>query len=337
MNRSLENEFYMRRCLELAGNALGQTFPNPLVGSVLVHNSQIIGEGWHSRAGEAHAEVMAIESVKSKSLLPESTLYVNLEPCAHQGRTPSCAVRIGSERIKRVVYGMADPNEKVNGKGAEILRCAGIEVESGILEKECKTLNKRFVTNMIRKRPYIILKWAQSVDGFIDKKSRTASSGPLWISNQLSRQLVHKWRTEEAAVLVGFRTAQIDNPELTARLYAGRNPIRLVNDPKGELSETLNVFNENAPSIRLDLTEMNLSAALEDLWMEKDISSIIVEGGRNTLDLFLHAELWDEARIFTGHIVLKEGIKAPTISKRYFKESVDVKGDKLEIIMRSDR
>lgn len=327
----------MRRCLELAGNALGQTYPNPLVGSVLVHNGKIIGEGWHSRAGEAHAEVMAIESVKDKSLLPESTLYVNLEPCAHQGRTPSCAVRLVSERIKKVLYGMADPNEKVNGKGAEILRNAGIELESGVLEKECKALNKRFFTNMIRKRPYIILKWAQSVDGFIDKKSRTAGSGPLWISNQLSRQLVHKWRTEEAAVLVGFRTALIDNPELTARLFAGRNPVRLVNDPKGELPETLNVFNENAPSTRLDLRAENLSAALESLWKEKDISSLIVEGGRNTLELFLRTELWDEARVFTGQIVLKEGIVAPTIAKRHFKESIDVKGDKLEIIMRSDR
>jgi diaminohydroxyphosphoribosylaminopyrimidine deaminase / 5-amino-6-(5-phosphoribosylamino)uracil reductase len=337
MKLSHGNEFYMRRCLELASYAMGNTFPNPLVGSVIVHNNRIIGEGWHQHAGEAHAEIMALESVQDKSLLPESIIYVNLEPCAHHGRTPSCATRLVKERVKKVVFGMADPNEKVNGKGAEILRDAGIEVEQGVLDKECKFLNRRFVTNMTRNRPYIILKWAQSVDGFIDKKGRKEGSGPLWISNELSRQLVHKWRTEEAAVLVGYRTALIDNPELTARLYAGRNPIRLVNDPRQELPDSLQIFNEKAPSLRLQLTERNIDEAISTLWVDHEISSIIVEGGKSTLELFIHAGLWDEARIFTGQIVLKEGLTAPTVNKRNYLRKMDVNGDQLEIVMRSDR
>lgn len=327
----------MRRCLELASNALGATYPNPLVGCVIVHNDEIIGEGWHQRAGEAHAEIMALESVKDKSLLSESTLYVNLEPCAHHGRTPSCAARLVKERVKKVVFGMADPNEKVNGKGAEILLNAGIDVEQGVLDKECKFLNRRFATNMTRKRPYIVLKWAQSLDGFMDKKDRKVGSGPLWISNELSRQLVHKWRTEEEAVLVGYHTALIDNPELTARLFSGRNPLRVVVDPRNELPDSLNIFNQKAQSLRVDINKENIHEVLESLWTERELSSIIVEGGRKTLDLFVSSDLWDEARIFTGQTILKEGIHAPVISKRHFLESTNVAGDQLEIVMRSDR
>lgn len=314
----------MRRCIELARKAKGNTYPNPLVGSVIVHDDVIIGEGYHHKAGEPHAEVHAINSVQNKDLLKEATIYVSLEPCSHFGKTPPCANKIIDHQLKKVVIGMLDPHDKVNGKGMEILKNAGVEVVAGVLEDECGELNKRFVTYQTQKRPYIILKWAQSEDGFMDDDFKTAK-----ISNDLSSQKVHLIRSQEHAILVGTRTALVDNPSLTTRKISGRNPIRVVLDFDLKIPREYSVFNSEAETIIfnsiIDQTEdhlkwikvdkQNLLPQIMEHLYQLQIQSVLVEGGAYTLKQFLDNNYWDEAVVITNtQLNLEKGTLAPSIN-----------------------
>ena len=340
----------MLRAMELARLGVGSVSPNPLVGCIIVHESKIIGEGWHKQYGQAHAEVNAIESVSDKSLLKESTLYVNLEPCSHFGKTPPCADLLIKHKLKKVVIANKDPNPVVNGTGLRKLEQAGIEVVTGILEKKGRELNKSFFTFVEGNRPYIILKWAQTTDGFIAKKNFDSK----WISNESSRQLVHKWRSEGDAVLVGTRTAQHDDPELTVRDWNGRNPKRIVFDRFLRLNEKLNLFDRRQPTLcynvlkheehtnlaLIRVSENNfLADVLHDLGKQK-IQSVIVEGGAQTLNLFLSSGLWDEARIFTSSKTFGSGIEAPRLEMPtvHRRQSTVVQGlmenDQLDIFYR---
>lgn len=326
-------EKYIKRCIDLAKNGLGTTYPNPLVGSVIVFENTIIGEGWHKKSGESHAEVNAINSVKNKELLSKSTLYVNLEPCSHFGKTPPCADLILKNKIPNVVIGTFDPNSKVAGKGIQKLKEHGVNVTVGILDEECNELNKRFFTFHNKKRPYIILKWAESADGFISPKNKVEQK-PVWISNEYSRQLVHKWRSEEQAILVGTQTILDDNPSLTVRDWTGENPIRVIIDKENSVESSKNVFDNQSKTIVLSNTKMPLNSdtilniisdfdlnstqtIVEKLY-ENNIQSIIIEGGRKTLNSFIDTNLWDEARVFISENQLNEGTKAPEIKKVHF-------------------
>jgi diaminohydroxyphosphoribosylaminopyrimidine deaminase/5-amino-6-(5-phosphoribosylamino)uracil reductase len=320
-----KDEFFMQRCLDLAKKGLGKTYPNPMVGSVVVYKDAIIGEGWHQKAGTPHAEVNAIASVKDKSLLKHATLYVNLEPCNHFGKTPPCSNLIVEHNIPRVVIGCIDPFEQVNGSGINTLEKAGIEVKQGVLKEAAQELNKRFFTFHQKKRPYIILKWAQSQDGFIAPLAETRTKkAPVFLSSKEDQILVHQWRTEEAAILIGAQTAQEDNPQLTARWVEGNHPARIVLDPKKRLAKTLRVFDQRAPSHQLShqlLGEKSsssptayLNAVLDYLYKNK-YQSVIVEGGKTTLQHFIDQDLWDEARIFSASVTLEKGIKAPHLKR----------------------
>ncbi|PNQ72696.1 bifunctional diaminohydroxyphosphoribosylaminopyrimidine deaminase/5-amino-6-(5-phosphoribosylamino)uracil reductase RibD [Hanstruepera neustonica] len=308
------HEKYINRCIEIAKNGLGTTAPNPMVGCVIVHEKTIIGEGFTSQYGGPHAEVKAIESVTNKELLKLATLYVTLEPCSHFGKTPPCADLIVEYKIPKVVIGTIDIHSKVAGKGIERLKNAGCEVIVGVLEDVCKEHHKRFFTFHNKKRPYIILKWAQSADGFISPKSKPQNK-PVWISNSASQQLVHKWRTEEQAILIGTKTAIDDNPSLTARKWQGRNPIRIVLDRTRKLPSDLNVFNKEATTIIISDQEIdfknNVPANICSYLYKQNIQSVIIEGGSKTLQSFIDANLWDEARIFTGPKLLKAGTPSP--------------------------
>jgi diaminohydroxyphosphoribosylaminopyrimidine deaminase/5-amino-6-(5-phosphoribosylamino)uracil reductase len=322
------HEIYIQRCLELAQNGLGSTYPNPMVGSVIVHRGKIIGEGWHQKAGEPHAEVNAINSVKNKSLLTKSTIYVSLEPCSHFGKTPPCSDLIIQHKIPTVIVGTVDPNDKVAGKGIEKLQKAGIKVKVGVLEKECRELNKRFFTFHTKKRPYIILKWAESVDGFLSPLNKKEQK-PVWVTNVYSRQLVHKWRTEEQAILVGTKTVLDDNPQLNARDWFGKNPIRIILDRCGKISEDYVVKKGNQKTIILTEQEIltkdenciyenlifgeQLPEKISNLLYQYQIQSVIIEGGLQTLQSFIDNNLWDEARIFKGNIIVHQGTKAPIL------------------------
>jgi diaminohydroxyphosphoribosylaminopyrimidine deaminase/5-amino-6-(5-phosphoribosylamino)uracil reductase len=340
----------MLRAMELAKLGAGYVSPNPLVGCVIVLDGKIIGEGWHKQYGQSHAEVNAIESVADKSILSHATLYVNLEPCSHFGKTPPCADLVVKYKLKKVVVANLDPNPHVNGSGLKKLQDAGIETVTGVLEKEGHDLNKRFFTSIEKNRPYIILKWAQTTDGFIAKKNFDSK----WISHEASRQLVHQWRSEEDAVLVGTRTAQHDNPELNVRDWSGRNPKRIVFDRFLRLSEKLKLFDrsqhtlcynvlkhEEHPNLTLIRVSENnfLSDVLCDLVKQK-VQSIIVEGGTQTLSLFLHSRLWDEARVFTSQKTFGSGLEAPRLelSTIHRRHSTIVQGltdnDQLEIFYR---
>lgn len=307
-------ELYIKRCLELAQNGLGTTYPNPLVGSVIVHNGKIIGEGWHRKSGEAHAEVHAIHSVKDKSLLAEATIYVSLEPCSHFGKTPPCCDLIITHKIPRVVIGTIDPFAKVAGRGIQKLQEAGCDVTVGILEEECNEVNKRFFTFHQKKRPYIILKWAQTEDGYIAPLEKTEKK-PVWITNVYSRQLVHKWRSQEQGILVGTQTVLEDNPKLDVRDWTGNNPVRIVLDKNNKISKESLIFDESAKTILV--TEKTFTSskssvkAITTLLYENNIQSVIVEGGSATLQSFIDENLWDEARVFTGNIRFSSGVKAP--------------------------
>lgn len=327
------HEKYIKRCIELAKNGLGTTYPNPLVGSVIVYENQIIGEGWHRKAGEPHAEVNAINSVKDKSLLSKSTIYVSLEPCSHFGKTPPCCDLIIANKIPNIVIGTIDPFAKVSGNGIKKLIEAGRNVTVGILEDECNELNKRFFTFHKNKRPYVILKWAESQDGFLspDEILRKAQNDnekkPVWITNQYSRQLVHKWRTEEQAILVGTQTVLGDNPKLDSRDWKGNNPVRIVLDRTGKISndyfvkdnksETIiiteqeNLQNSSKISFENAIFDSNLAFSVLDILHKKDIQSVIIEGGKQTLQTFIYANLWDEARVFKGTNSFGNGTKAP--------------------------
>jgi diaminohydroxyphosphoribosylaminopyrimidine deaminase/5-amino-6-(5-phosphoribosylamino)uracil reductase len=318
---------FMDRCLELALKGLGNTAPNPMVGCVLVAGGKIIGQGYHREFSKAHAEVNAIQSVKSVELLASSTLYVNLEPCSHHGNTPPCSGLILDRGIPRVVVGTRDPNKVVTGKGITLLRDHGVEVSVGIMEKECLELNRRFFTYHGKNRPYIILKWAETKDGFIDHERTPETPGGInWITGTMERQLVHKWRSEEQAILVGTRTALTDDPELTVRDWSGRQPLRLVIDRKGKLPGSLKLLDGRTPTVIFSEMALQLAGNIRqvkipgdsdmvdgilDFLYENEIQSLIVEGGRETLEVFIKRNLWDETRVFTGDQIFKSGIRAP--------------------------
>ncbi len=321
------DELYMLRCLQLASIGLGNTYSNPMVGSVIVHHGRIIGEGFHHKAGEPHAEVNAVNSVKDKSLLKESTLYVNLEPCAHYGKTPPCSLLIIDHQIPKVVIGCIDSFSEVAGKGIKMMADKGIEVTVGVLEKESLDLNRRFFTFHNKKRPYVILKWAQTQDGFIDIERNADNYGsPTWITDGHCRQLVHKWRTEEQAILVGTQTAIKDNPSLTVRNWSGKNPVRILIDQNLRVPQSYNLFNTEAQTIifnrnkdekqgHIKYCSLNFDEDIIPQILQKlhqfGLQSIIIEGGQQVLQSFINAHLWDEARVFVGNRWFKNGIKAP--------------------------
>ncbi len=320
------HEKYMKRCLELAAKGLGRVVPNPLVGCVVVHSDRIIGEGFHQEYGKAHAEVNAIAGVKNQQQLKESTLYVNLEPCSHQGKTPPCSQLIVEKEIPNIVIGTTDTNPLVAGRGIEALKAAGRNVTTEILQQECLHLNRRFFTFHQEKRPYIILKWAQTRDGFIDIARSIPDEGNInWITGDIARILVHKWRSEEQAILVGSETVLKDNPSLTVREWPGKNPLRIIVDRRGRVTPGHRVMDTSAGTMimsRENKTEKNLewidvsapgslvAQVIKHLY-HKEIQSVIVEGGAFTLNQFIESGLWDEARVFTGNKEFKDGVKAP--------------------------
>lgn len=324
------SEKYMRRCIELALLGMGNVAPNPMVGCVIVHRKKIIGEGFHQQYGGPHAEVNAVKAVSDEQLLKESTLYVSLEPCAHFGLTPPCTNLIIEKQIPRVVIGTTDPFAKVAGKGIEKLRQAGIEVTVGILEKECRELNKRFFTYHEKQRPYVILKWAQTADGYIDLKRKEEDYGtPTWITGDLALRLVHKIRSEEGAILVGTNTALKDNPSLTVRHWTNNVPVRVVIDRSLRLPGTLNLFDGSAKtlifnSVKEQTQGMNTwvkigfgkdvtRQILDNLYRQK-ILSVIVEGGKQLIDSFIRDNLWDEMHVFSGNTFFADGVRAPGVS-----------------------
>lgn len=326
-----KDEKYIARCIQLAKNGLCNAAPNPMVGAVIVHNDTIIGEGYHIRCGEAHAEVNAVRSVKDESLLKESTIYVSLEPCSHHGKTPPCADLIINKGIPRVVVGCQDPFSLVAGRGIAKLREAGIEVKVGVLEEECRQLIRRFVTFNTLRRPFITLKWAESADGFIDL--HRTKGHPYIFSSPLSSMLVHKRRAEHSAILVGRRTALLDNPSLTTRNWFGKNPVRMVIDKDLTLPKHLALFDgsvrtlvftqredtsnrPNVEHIRLDFKIDILPQIMEVLYKEK-LQSLMVEGGSILLQSFIDTGYWDEAYIEQSDAHLKDGVKAPSFSPEY--------------------
>lgn len=330
-NSPYNHELFMQRCLDLAAMGLGNVAPNPMVGSVIVREGKIIGEGYHHEYGQAHAEVNAINSVKDESLLETAILYVNLEPCAHSGKTPPCSDLIIRKKIPQVVIGTVDPNSLVAGKGIQKLKDSGIEVISNIAPEACKELNKRFFTYHEKKRPYIILKWAQTLDGFIDLE-RTPNNpiGVNWITGPNSRKLVHKWRSEEQAILAGTNTIIYDDPQLNVRNWYGKSPLRIVLDRKLRIPENAKVLDNSTPTliytnevskkqdstefIKLDYDNNDLRPVLSDLY-ERGVSSVLIEGGKQILASCIRDHLWDEARVFTGKKYFKAGLKAPVIPK----------------------
>ena len=341
-----QHQTYMRRCLELASTASGYAAPNPMVGAVVVCDGRIIGEGFHRQYGGPHAEANAIRSVREKELLERSTMYVNLEPCSHYGKTPPCAEMIIAARIPHVVVGSADPNPKVAGRGIAKLRAAGCKVTERIMEAECDRLNIRFITYHRKHRPYIVLKWAQTADGFIDVvRDRNVVGRPTWITGWYEQTMVHKWRSEEQAVMVGTNTALADNPMLNIRRWYGRQPLRITLDRQLRLPESLHLFDGSQPT--LVFTDVSPSSSergpggeaaehetysavpfdeqlpqhiLDELYRRK-IISVLIEGGTRLLQTFIDAGLWDEARIFTGTTVFGDGVKAPVMEGQLCKKA----------------
>lgn len=342
------HEKYIKRCIELAKNGLGTTYPNPLVGAVVVVDNKIVGEGWHKKAGESHAEVLAINAVKDKTLLSKATIYVSLEPCCHVGKTPPCAQLIVKSGIKKVVVGAIDSFEKVSGKGIEYLRKNGCDVSVGVLKSQCEKLNKRFFTFHQKKRPYIILKWAETADGFLDKgRKENDVKKPNWISNKFSQQLVQKMRGEEQAILVGTNTALNDNPRLTVRGLPNRSPVRVVVDRELKIPKSYNLNDATIKTIFLTSQRIenngrnifyeqidfngNVPKQICDVLYKHQVQSVIIEGGATTLNSFIKRNLWDEAYIFkSSSVVFKEGLKAPDLTKTQFKTK-NVLNDDLHI------
>lgn len=341
---------FMQRCLQLASLGLGKVAPNPMVGALLVHNGKIIGEGYHHRFGESHAEVNAIaDALKShpESILSDATLYVSLEPCSHHGKTPPCCDLIIQKKIRQVVIAHQDPFAQVNGEGIQLLKKNGIDVITGICEKEARELNRRFICFHAEHRPYVILKFAQSRDGFISPKHHDLNT--RWITNTTSRKLVHKWRSEEMAIMVGTKTALLDNPELTVRDWQGDNPIRIVIDRSLKLPSYLHLFNGQVKTLIINekkseqhgLNEficLNFQEAvipqILNVLHKQTIQSIIVEGGMQLLQKFIDASAWDEARIFTGNKWLGDGIPAPKISGS-ITERIKIEDDQLIILKKN--
>lgn len=334
----------MHRCLQLAQLGAGHVAPNPMVGAVLVHDGRIVGEGWHQQYGGPHAEVNALAAVrdKDKALIPQSTLYVSLEPCAHYGKTPPCTDLIIRHKIPKVVIGSRDPFKEVNGKGIEKLITAGLEVLTGILENECIELNKRFFTFHSKKRPYVILKWAQTVD----QKISSSDSKRLLISNEYSNRLVHQWRSEEAAILVGTNTALADDPELTTRLWPGPSPVRLVIDSQLKLLSSLKLFNRQIKTIVFNMKkhkeednllyyqlkgEENLLTQIMNALYQLQLQSILVEGGAQLLQSFIDNGLWDEARIINNEeFKINNGLDSPKLVNVMKISARQIKGDRIE-------
>lgn len=303
------DEMYMSRCLQLAALGLGKVQPNPMVGAVIVHHDTIIGEGWHRQYGQGHAEVNAFASVTQPELLKESTMYVSLEPCSHFGKTPPCADAIIRHGIPKVVIGTVDSNAKVNGGGIKKLQDAGIEVVTGVLADQCKELNRRFFTYHEQKRPYVILKWAMTRNGYMDIDRQQQPDGQYWITNPELKTIVHQWRSEEDAILIGYNTMVNDKPQLTTRLFPGKDPQRFVCQRNPESSET--AYYHALPE--------NPAEAMQQLYEQK-IQSVIVEGGRKTLQRFIDSQLWDEARILVGDQLWESGVKAPLLDGICVKE-----------------
>ena len=317
------HQIFMKRCLQLAQKGLGYTYPNPMVGAVVVNKGIIIGEGWHKKAGAAHAEVHALSKLSSKDLV-DATLYVNLEPCSHHGKTPPCCELVIAKGIKKVVIGAKDPNPKVAGNGIIAMQNAGIEVVTGVLEEDCKELNKRFYCFHNKKRPYIILKWAQSQDGYLAPRDDTQGT-VTWISDAHSQQLAHRWRAEEHAILVGRKTVTQDNPKLTTRKWKGKNPIRLVIDCELKADPSASAFDDAAQTIVFNchktaqegnvywelVEEKSIIETLLKKAVRYGIQSIIVEGGAITINHFLSKNIWDECRVIKSQKRLNGGIKAP--------------------------
>ncbi|MBN2213891.1 MAG: bifunctional diaminohydroxyphosphoribosylaminopyrimidine deaminase/5-amino-6-(5-phosphoribosylamino)uracil reductase RibD [Bacteroidales bacterium] len=346
-----QQEIYINRCIELAKQALGSVAPNPMVGALLVYKDSIIGEGFHKSYGSDHAEAAAIKSVRHKSLLKDSELYVNLEPCSHQGKTPACSELIVKSGIPKVIIGSPDPNPLVAGKGIRFLVKNGVEVLTGISEESCIELNRRFFMYHIHNRPYVILKWAQTMDGFIDVIRKPGQPvEPNWISNELSRILVHKWRSEEQAIMVGTNTVKYDDPMLNTREWCGNNPVRIILDKNLSLKKDYKIFNseiktliinekkscqdKNFEFIRLNFTDKLIRDILRELFI-RNIQSVIIEGGKMLIESFISANLWDEARIFIGNKKFHQGIHAPIINNK--RDSVImIENDQLIIHKNSD-
>ncbi len=335
------DQSYMHRCIELARLGAGKVAPNPMVGAILVHNGRIIGEGYHRQYGEAHAEVNCINNVAADDLklVAASTLYVSLEPCAHFGKTPPCSDLIIKNKIPKVVVGCRDPFTKVDGKGIEKLQNAGIEVVTGFLEEECKELNKRFFTSVIKKRPYIVLKWAQTANG----KMAGNSNERLRITNEYTNRLVHQWRTEEAAILVGTNTALLDDPSLTNRLWKGRNPVRMVLDMSLRLPDQLKIFDQQAKTILINASKQEIKNNIHYHRIEKNeniiqqiihaayelgLQSVFVEGGAILLQSFIDAGLWDEARVITNEkLTITGGLSAPLLNYTHIERTEKIISD----------
>jgi diaminohydroxyphosphoribosylaminopyrimidine deaminase/5-amino-6-(5-phosphoribosylamino)uracil reductase len=341
-----QHEYYLRRCIELARLGAGKVSPNPMVGCVIVYDDKIIAEGYHRAFGEAHAEVNAIKEVfenyaNAKEILKKSTVYVNLEPCSHFGKTPPCADLIITNEIPKVVIGCRDPFPAINGKGIEKLKNAGIEVIENILYDEAYILNIRFFTRISKQRPYIILKWAETSNGYF----APINGSQKWISSKESKQLVHRWRSEEDAILVGKNTVLADNPILNVREYMGRDPIRIIIDRKLELTSDFNIFDQSQETIIFNEFKTEINGKIKHLEIENfeylpqliayqlylmDVQSLIVEGGKKTLDLFIQAGLWDEARVFVSPNNWEEGILAPSLTKTII-ETHNIGKDTLKI------
>ncbi|MBD8491129.1 bifunctional diaminohydroxyphosphoribosylaminopyrimidine deaminase/5-amino-6-(5-phosphoribosylamino)uracil reductase RibD [Echinicola sp. CAU 1574] len=331
---------YMLRALELAELGRGHVSPNPMVGCVIVHQDRIIGEGYHQQYGGPHAEPNAVHDVADQSLLKEATVYVTLEPCAHFGKTPPCANLLVEKQVNKVVIAAFDSNPLVGGKGIKILRDAGIEVVTGVMEKEARIQNKRFFTSIEKQRPYVILKWAQTQDGFVAR----ANYDSKWISNSYSRQLVHKWRAEEDAIMVGTKTAHFDNPKLNVRDWEGKDPLRIVLDKQLTLDANLALFDRSIPTVCYNLIKNESQENLDYVKLEKDFSvadvledlhqrkvqSVIIEGGSFLLQKFIQSELWDEARVFTGQSRFESGIPAPRLAQNPV-ETLQIMNDQLEV------
>ncbi|MDD2195584.1 MAG: bifunctional diaminohydroxyphosphoribosylaminopyrimidine deaminase/5-amino-6-(5-phosphoribosylamino)uracil reductase RibD [Bacteroidales bacterium] len=339
MEQHKQDEIYMGRCLELAANGKGRVAPNPMVGSVVVCNNRIIAEGYHREFGGDHAERMAINAVSDTSALSGSTLYVSLEPCSYHGKTPPCVDLIVESGIKRVVIAVQDPNPQIKGAGILKLKDAGIDVTVGVLESEAKELNRRFFVYHEKKRPYIILKWAQTLDGFIDAVRKPDDPiAPVWITNELARTLVHRWRSEEQSILIGTNTVEKDNPRLDVRHWSGKNPLRVVLDRKLRLPKQSNVYDGTVPTLvfvgnnssassqkaeflsipNMELITVDFAKGLEGRLLkelyERNISSLFIEGGAMLINSFLKRKLWDEARVFVGNQFFYDGVRAPEFS-----------------------
>ncbi|MFB2118505.1 bifunctional diaminohydroxyphosphoribosylaminopyrimidine deaminase/5-amino-6-(5-phosphoribosylamino)uracil reductase RibD [Parapedobacter sp. 2B3] len=349
-----EHETYMRRCLELARLGMGQVSPNPMVGALLAHDGKVIAENYHQRFGGAHAEALVIEEVLNKygdgaaSLFRNSTMYVSLEPCAHYGKTPPCAKLLADHRIGEVVVGCRDPFDQVDGKGIAVMEAAGIRVTEGVLADESRWLNRRFTTRVSQQRPYVILKWAQTADGYMAPEDGTQR----WITGADAKQLVHRWRSEEDAVLVGTRTALSDNPQLSVRELPGRNPKRVLIDKDLAVGSTAHLLDASAETIVFNATRADWMGNIKYIALENfdwylpqnilfqlylmDVQSVIIEGGRKTLDLFLEAGLWDEARVFTAPQRWGAGVAAP-ICHAAAAAGQQVGADRLHIYYRTDQ